>query len=270
MEKLPIAVIIPHAGLTIPPEVTGRVALTQAQIFNEADVFAEELYDFRGRVLHWVSFPFARAVVDVNRPDDPARTRPGDGIIKHQTSYGTPTFHTNPDSRLERQLIDTYWKPWHEKLAAIAQDSRVKLVLDAHTMAAVGPAKYDDPSALRPRSSVSNYGDPAGNPYFSDIPISAPPELTRAFADIMAPLVADLPVLAEPGRDCAINSPFYGGYDIARHGGRHQPWFMFEISRALYVGHQTGNTPVQPPNLPLIATIRERVWQGLVALMGVL
>lgn len=267
MEKLPIAVVIPHGGLTVPPEVVGRVALTDAQVFNEADVFAEQLFDFRDRVLHWVSFPFARAVVDVNRPDDPTKTRPGDGIIKHQTSYGTPTFHTNPDTQLEHQLIDTYWRTWHDQLAAISQDSRVKLVLDAHTMAAVGPAKYDDPSALRPRCSVSNYGDPAGNQYFPDIPISAPPQLTHAFADIMTPLVADLPVLMPPGRDCTINHPFYGGHGLATHGGRHQPWLMFEISRALYVGHQTGDTPVRPPNTPLINTIRDRIWQGLTQLI---
>ena len=53
-QQLPIAVVIPHAGLAVPPEVAGRVALSAAQIFNEADAYADLLYDFRGRVLHWL------------------------------------------------------------------------------------------------------------------------------------------------------------------------------------------------------------------------
>jgi hypothetical protein len=78
--KLPVAIVIPHSGLAIPPELTGRIALSPAQIFNEADAYANGVYGFPERVLHWVSFPYARAVLDINRPLDPALNRPGDSI----------------------------------------------------------------------------------------------------------------------------------------------------------------------------------------------
>ena len=134
--KQPIAVVNPHSGLAIPPELEGRLALTERQIFNEADIFAEQIYDFTADVRYTEVFPIARAIIDVNRPDDPSRVRPGDGIVKRQTSYGAPIYlpGAEPDLALERQLIDKYWKPWHEKLAKIAADPAVKFVLDAHTM----------------------------------------------------------------------------------------------------------------------------------------
>lgn len=264
--RLPIAVVIPHAGLALPPEVAGRVALSAAQIFNEADAYADLLYDFRGRVLHWVCFPYARAVVDVNRPDDPARTRPGDGIVKRQTSYGAPVFRPGlaPDAALERQLIARYWQPWHAQLAAIAADPQVRLVIDAHSMAATGPTLYDDPAAARPRVSVSNLGRPDGTAHPAR-PLSAPPELARQLAAALAAALADLPVLAVPGREVAINQPFYGGWDLWAHGGQQQPWCMVEVNRALYVGQQDGETPVSPPRLAYIEPLQERLWQGFVA-----
>ncbi|MBE2221674.1 MAG: N-formylglutamate amidohydrolase, partial [Anaerolineae bacterium] len=65
--KLPIAIIIPHGGLAIPPELEGRIALTPEQIFNEADAYVDDIFDYQHRVLHWMNFPYARGILDVNR-----------------------------------------------------------------------------------------------------------------------------------------------------------------------------------------------------------
>ena len=105
--KRPIAIVNPHSGLAVPPELEGRLALTERQIFNEADIFAEQIYDFADDVLYTEVFPIARAIIDVNRPNDPSRVRPGDGIVKRQTSYGAPVFlpGAEPDAALEQLLI---------------------------------------------------------------------------------------------------------------------------------------------------------------------
>lgn len=270
-DKLPIAIIIPHAGLTLPPEVAAQVALTPAQVFNEADVYVEHLFDFRAQVLHWVSFPYARAIVDVNRPNDPALTRPGDGIVKWQTSYGTAVYHPDqrPEPGLERDLINHYWRVWHEQLAAISRDPRVKVVIDAHSMAAVGPHQYDDPGKKRPRVSVGNFGDAQGESVDGRYaPITASPELTCQFATRLGELLADVPALTDVGPETAVNDPFYGGYDLAAHGCVPQPWLMIEINRALYVGAQDGDTPPVPPQSEHITHIRQRLWQALNDLLG--
>lgn len=259
--KKPIAIVNPHSGLAVPPELEGRLALTDVHIFNEADIYAERIYDYGDSVLHSVTFPIARAIIDVNRPDDPTRTRPGDGIVKRQTSYGAPVFlpGAEPDEKLERLLIDKYWRTWHEQLAAIAADPAVRLVIDAHTMAAAGPTTYGDPGERRPRIAVCNFGDHEGRP-FSETPLTAPPELMRQMARLLKRPFSQLTPLVETGPDVAINHPFKGGMDIAAHGGQQQPWVMVEISRAMYVGDQTGETAVSPPNEAAIEGLRQALW----------
>lgn len=264
---LPIAIILPHAGLKTPAELNGRLALTEEHIFNEADVYTEEVYNFRDQILHWASFPYARAIIDVNRAEDPSLSRPGDGIIKRQTSYGNSVYlpGQEPDEQLEKLLINRYWRPWHEKLAVIAADPRVKLVLDCHSMAAVGPSAYTDanPNQVRPRVSISNLGDWDGDNRTPDQRISADPHVTRMLAVQLGKNLDDLPTLAPVGARSAVNTPYMGGYDIAAHGGRTQPWLMLEVNRALYVGPQSSDTPVLRPNLGLIDVMRDKIWQAI-------
>lgn len=262
--KKPIAIVNPHSGLAVPPELEGQLALTEAQIFNEADIYAEKIYDFAGDVLYTEVFPYARAIIDVNRPNDPSLVRPGDGIVKRQTSYGAPVFlaGAEPDPALEQHLIDKYWRPWHEKLAQIAADPAVAFVLDAHTMAAVGPDKYNDPSQRRPRVAVCNLGDKEGQ-VLPPRQLTAPPELVQALAERLKRPFSQLSPLAETGPAVAINDPFWGGWDLYAHGGKQQPWVMMEISRAMYVGDQTGETAVSPPNEAQIAGLRTAVWQAI-------
>jgi formiminoglutamase len=187
--------------------------------------------------------------------------------VKRQTSYGKPVYQSGqePDAELEKVLINRYWRPWHEKLAGIAADTRVKLVLDCHSMAAIGPTAYTDarPNQVRPRVSISNLGDWDGDSRTPDQRISADPHVTRMLAVQLGKNLDDVPTLASVGARSAVNIPYIGGYDIAAHGGRTQPWLMVEVNRALYVGPQTGDTPVTRPNLGLIDVLREQIWQAV-------
>ncbi|MCL4868554.1 MAG: N-formylglutamate amidohydrolase [Anaerolineae bacterium] len=269
MRKLPIAIILPHAGWQIPSELEGRVALSPEQIFNEADAYTDLIYAFQDRVQHWLCFPYARAILDVNRLAGLAINRPGDGIVKWQTSYGDPVYYPGhyPDEGLEQQLIEQYWRPWHEQLESIAADPEVKLVIDAHSMAATGPGQYDDPGKLRPRLALCNYGDLDGGPHPDGTRLTAPKEIMEQFAAAFHPHIAQLTPLVPTGPVIALNTPFRGGADIALHGGYEQPWIMVEISRALYVGEQSGRAPIIPPDESRIAQLREAVWQALSELL---
>lgn len=269
-DKLPIAIVIPHAGLATPPELVGRVALTGAQIFNEADVYTDLIYDFRDRVLHWHVFPYARAIIDVNRPNTPMpRMIEGDGIVKRITSYGAAVYATGEelDSELEQDLIKKYWQPWHDTMAEIASDERVKLVLDCHSMAAVGPTRFRDTGQVRPRITASNLGDAEGNTHPERGHITAPPELTRFAAQKFGDSLADIPDLAPTAKPYGVNSPFYGGPIIWIHGGKVQPWLMIELNRATYIGHQTKDSLVSPPNTEGLNHIRENLWQAIVEIV---
>lgn len=273
-ERLPIAIVLPHSSLAIPPELTGRIALTAEQIFNEADAYTELIYDYRERVLHRVEFPYARCIIDVNRP---AGVHPlvseGDGIIKRRTSYGASVFAAGkePDAEEENLLIQKYWTQWHQQMEEIVADERVKLVLDCHSMAAVGPpnTSFSSSSSVRPRISTSNFGDSEGNQEEDGFPISASPELTRFAGEKFGEALADIPELA-PTTPADINAPFVGGYQILEHGRTEQSWLMIELSRAMYIGEQTGDSPIIPPDEKRITLLRERIWQAIEAIVEAL
>jgi formiminoglutamase len=263
---LPIAILLPHAGLETPPEVAGRLAIGEREIFHEADIYTEAIYDFRDRVRHWLAFPYARAVVDVNRSNGSHHTRPGDGIVKRKTSYGARVYRpgAEPDAGLENSLVERYWRPWHQQLAALAADDRVKLVIDCHSMAAAGPGHYHDPGAVRPRACVANLGDQEAEAA-GRRRLTAPPSLARALAAELGKRLAGLPALAPTGPAAALNQPFAGGWDIWAHGGKRQPWLMIEISRGLYVGPQDASASISPPRRREIGDLRDAIWQAIEA-----
>ncbi len=106
MSPLPIAIIVPHAGLDVPPEMADNLALSEIDIFNEADIYTDFIFDYRDRVNHWLRFPYARVLIDVNRAErSDLAPRPGDGIIKDQTSYGVDLFKKGqePGQKLKHQ-----------------------------------------------------------------------------------------------------------------------------------------------------------------------
>ncbi len=270
--KLPIAIILPHAGLETPPELRGRLAVDEHQIFNEADVYTDLIFDFRDRVTHWLRFPYARAIIDVNRPDDPSLLkRVGDGVIKDVTSYGRPVFKPGqrPDLHEERELVHQYWHPWHDQLEAIAQNPDIKLVIDAHSMAARGPRRYDPQERMRPRGCVSNLGDARGAPRYDYPGTTMTAEDLQFLGQHLGRALAQVPSLCpveEPG-PVRLNEPYWGGWNLKAHGlESQQPWVMIEVSRAMYVGWQDAETPARPPHMAQIEALREVMWEVIEAL----
>lgn len=268
--KLPIAIVIPHSGLETPPELIDSIALSEEQIFNEADVYTDLIYDFRDHVEYWHMFPYSRAIIDVNRPNSPMpQIREWDGIVKHKTSYGATVYKDGqePDAELEKHLIQIYWQPWHHTMATISQDERIKLVLDCHSMAALGPSGYGDPAQVRPRITASNLGDYEGNPTDDNMPLSAPPALTRLVAKQFGEVLGNLPDFAKTSKAYDVNQPFSGGPIIWIHGGKAQSWLMIELSRATYIGEQTGDSPTSPPKTERINHIKESLWNAIVEIV---
>lgn len=270
MSRLPIALISPHGGLAVPPELHGRIALTPTHIFNEADAYIDDIFAFADDVLVYETFPYGRALLDLNRPDDDEQHhRLGDGVVKGITSYGQLVYlpGQEPDPALRRQLIDRYWRPWQARLDAIEADPQIKLVIDCHSMAAVGPSLYDDPAQLRPRVQVANLGDAKGECHPARGRLSAPPALARFLGQQLGQLLQDVPPLTAVGADTAVNEPFWGGWNLVQRGHAQQPWLMIEINRALYVGWQNGETPMVAADPARIALLRQKIRAGLTAVV---
>jgi N-formylglutamate deformylase len=290
LQMLPIIQSIPHGGLEVPPEVRARLAIDETTIYNECDLWADDLYDFAHpdliplttqnvtmAPLATITMPVARVLVDANRPpdniDDP------DGAIKSITSYGQQIY-ISPLTLPEReQFLDSYWLPFHRELdAAIhAHASETRLFLDCHNMAQYGPDAYGDPGQRRPLICLANFGDTKGEQKPNGHAVTCPGSLLRAARDLAQNLFEDLPLLQPDNRPAPIvllNRPFAGGYILqtktdllSQVAERPIPGIMIEINRGLLVGPQTPLTPIAPPDLQRIAAIRSRLYHWVISLL---
>ncbi len=296
---LPVVQSIPHGGLETPPEVADQLAITDVTMYNECDLWVDDLFDFdhpdlvslrpldqAAATLGKVQMPIARVLIDANRPpdslDDP------DGVVKTRTSYGEAIYR-DPISREQQiHLRQRYWQPYHDQIDALLRHNagRTLLFLDCHNMAQRGPDAYQDPGKVRPAICIANFGNARGEAT-GRRPLSAPTWLTRKSADIAQALFADLPLLEpnpEPTPVAALNQPYAGGHILQKYvadeyqrslGSARQPnqpyvGLMVEINRGLFVGNQRKDTPIQPPNTARIAAVRLRLYRWLTATVSLL
>ena len=207
---LPLLVSVPHAGLRVPPEVEPLCALTPAEVADDGDGGAAEIYAIEAEFGAFVTTDVARAVVDMNRARDDIRA---DGVVKTHTCWNVPVWH-RPLSQAEiGDLLDTYHRPYHQRLTELGRSSEQVLGVDCHTMAATGPPLGPDPGVERPWVCLSN-GDG-----------TCPPEWIESLRECFQEQLEG-PV--------TINDPFRGGY-IARFHAAEMPWVQIELSRAPFM-----------------------------------
>ena len=206
--KLPFLVSVPHAGLHIPLEVEDICILTPEQIHEDSDSGAAEIYyDLENSVEAFISVDVARAIVDLNRAADDFRK---DGIIKTHTCYNIPVYREFPSQKLIEQLLAVYYHPYHQKLEQLADNDRIKVGIDCHTMAAVGPPIGPDAGKVRPLVCISNADGTCPDAWVH--------ELANCFQKVF------------PKEQVNINEPFKGGYIIRNHSAK-LPWVQIELSR---------------------------------------
>lgn len=279
---LPIIQSIPHGGMDAPELLRDLLALDETAIYNECDLWVEQLYDFAPSTenpdapgsLAVVTTLIARAIVDVNRP--PADLQDPDGPIKAQTSYGTATWRRPLALDEKRLLLEQHHAPWHQALAAAltSHQGSVRLLLDCHSMAQRGPTTYAFAGEPRPLICLANLGGRDGEPLAGGEPVSCPGALLRAAAALAETHFGDLILLEADGPPppaVALNWPFSGGYILRRYTAGGAPTepraplaqaplgIMVELNRGLYVGNQSAATPPAPPNLARVSLLRSRM-----------
>jgi formiminoglutamase len=209
--KLPILMSVPHAGLRVPPEAEPYCCLRESDIIADGDEGAAESYDLADHVTEFVTTDIARAIVDQNRAEDDRRA---DGVVKTHTCWNVPVYREELPTDVIAQLLDRYYHPYHHRLSH-PMNSDIKLCVDCHTMAAVGPAIGPDTGEERPAVCL---GDANG----ASLPAGWIDVLTKSFRDAFFNL------------DVTVNKPFSGGY-VTRCHGQERPWLQIELSRAPFL-----------------------------------
>ncbi|MFQ6672523.1 MAG: N-formylglutamate amidohydrolase [Candidatus Tectimicrobiota bacterium] len=235
---LPFILSIPHGGLAVPAEVADRLALADEALFDESDAFSRELYGMAEAVLGEVTQDVARTIVDLNRPPDELPPASDDGAIKtHTTSLQLPVWREGamPDGDLQRTLLERYYYPYHRRLGALLETHRseVRLLIDCHTMRAVGPPAAMDAGTRRPLICLGNQPK---DPDSQDRRITSAPHLIlERLRAILADVLADEITEAGQAEPITLNRPYPGGYITGRYAAKGFGVVQIELSKALYL-----------------------------------
>jgi N-formylglutamate deformylase len=201
----PLFVSLPHDGTALSGEIEARLTPSARRV-PDTDWHVSRLYAFARELGASMIVPaYSRYVIDLNRPRDNASLYPGQnttGLCPVVQFSGEPVYQAGeePTQKEISERIETYWRPYHEALAAEvarigAEHGRVVL-WEGHSIRSVVPFLFEG------QLPDFNLGTAGGE--------SCSPALQSRLTDVLA---------AQRDRTHVVNGRFKGGY-ITRHYGR--------------------------------------------------
>ncbi|MFC1537597.1 N-formylglutamate amidohydrolase [Gemmatimonadota bacterium] len=218
MNKLPVLISIPHGGTEIPEELKERVGLTRLELFDDSDACTREIYDLGDSVAEVITTDIARAIVDVGRDSDDLPPSNPDGVVKTKTCYGREVYKNGRQltDELVSEVLNRYYYPYHERIHLAVQRQDIRLALDCHSMAAVGPEISPDQGKKRPGICLGNINGESCSYDLVD-------RLAECFQQFFSTEII------------TTNKPFAGGYITKKYGMNPLPWIQVELNRGLYL-----------------------------------
>ena len=229
--ETPVIVEIPHAGLSLDGIALATLAAPARSIGRDADLWVDELY--QDATKHGATMLIARTsryLVDLNRSEKdvdsesiegaPPNARATRGIVWRLTSEGFRVLDNPlPRRELDRRL-DTYYRPYHRKLAELIDRKRSRfgfaMVLAAHSMPSMGRGTHGDSPTQRADVVPGTRGRTSAAPVF----IETVDQHARSL-----------------GFSVAHDDPYQGGYTTTHYGrpAADVHVVQVELSRRLYM-----------------------------------
>ncbi len=196
---------MPHVGTRLPDDIQARMT-DAARRVPDTDWHIDRLYDFLEDLGASVLRPIhSRYVIDLNRSPDGTNLYPGQatsGLCPANTFDGEPLYAdgTAPSDVDVARRLESYWRPYHAKLAAeldrLKAGHGIALLWEAHSIRSHVPRLFEG------RLPDLNLGTAGGE--------SCAPGLAEKLAAIANDAA---------GYSAVLNGRFTGGY-ITRHFGR--------------------------------------------------
>lgn len=229
----------PHSGREYPRSLIRQSVLDERTLRSSEDAFVDQLFSnapHEGAPLLSAIAP--RAWIDVNRSGDeldPAliegvrksvhnpRVASGLGVVPRVVANGRAIYRGKITRKDAADRIDTIWRPWHEAISTLMDDSVAlfgdAILIDCHSMPHEAIETIAHPQGARPEIVL---GDRFG---------------AAASAEIVDRIEA---AFGAAGLRVARNSPFAGAY-VTQHYGRptnDRHVVQIEIDRSLYMNEQ--------------------------------
>jgi N-formylglutamate deformylase len=229
MKKLPVLIIIPHGGSKIPEELSGYEQLIDFDLLHESDACANEIFSFRDETIALVDTYISRLFVDMDRDPLGIPRLEGDGVTKKRTSQGSSVFGDGlfPDEIALAAMVRRYHVPFHDTVAKVLRTGDIRLILDCHTMMAVGPGGAPDSGMPRPLVSVQNTVDTE-----KGIAATAPDDMALGLLESLGKEFESETVTV--ARRFSHNAPHFSGFIMKKYGLAKVPLLRVSLSRALF------------------------------------
>jgi N-formylglutamate amidohydrolase len=235
-KKLPILIIIPHGGYRVPEEFDEHIHIDEFDILFSSDTCANELFSFDNIVMAKVDTYISRLFVDVDRPHSMASPQHPDGVIKRETLNGKLLFNEDvfPDELATKNILKRYYTPFHQTIEKILRTGEIKLIIECHTMMAVGSRGASDSGKPRPILTVGNYFKKN-----NVIKKTSDDKVATAFLNSMKRSFADERITVT--ERFSMNKPLFNGYILEKYGAGETPMLRFSLSRALFFNEEYFN-----------------------------
>lgn len=254
---LPILILIPHGGCQVPEELAGYEAVSRFDLFLQSDTCANELFSFGDRVAGTVDAAVSRLFTDLDRPLT-ALPPDQDGVIKKSTFLGKPVFRDGlfPDDIAIANVLRRYWSPFHDAVRKIIDTGGIRLILECHTIMAVGPKFSRDPGKPRPIARLEHMIPSDGG-----AAITCAPALALGLIDsLKKSLSGEEETIAEK---ITVSREPSGGFILSRYGGEAVPMIRLSLSRALFLNDRYFNIDFLKVDELRIRHLRELVWEAV-------
>ena len=232
---IPILLATPHAGRDYPATLMQDIKISATQLLRLEDRYVDVLTkECVSQYVPTIIARMPRAIIDLNRSADEIdadmvvgldwndvayptqKTRGGLGLIPRRLN-GAGEIWKNPISTATlRQRITNIHEPYHNYIESVmdnmVQKFGVAILLDIHSMPSL-KNNYDKKAA---QWVIGDRYGASSNNIYSD-------------------LVTEC--LQQKGYELALNSPYSGGYILARHGNpkKRKHALQIEIDRMLYL-----------------------------------
>ena len=221
---------VPHDSTVVPEDVRCQFALSESalacELIKMTDHLTLDLFTSGVPKEQIVHAPVSRLVLDVERFEDDdlePMARKGMGVVYLQTSDRTALRHPI-SAEMRRELINAWYRPHHERLAAVTQRALDEfdraLLVDAHSFPSVPLPYEEDQRRDRPEICIGTDG--------FHTPRALESAIVESFQD--------------DGFTVKLNSPFSGALVPIRYYGKDKrvASVMVEIRRDLYIDESSG------------------------------
>lgn len=228
-ERNSFLIIIPHAGLNVPEELSGYEDVTPFNIFFESDPGADSLFKAGECSASVIRSDISRLFMDVDREFRMLHPATDDGVIKYRTSMNRNIFREGcyPDEIAISNILKRYYFPFHEEIRSVLKTANISLILECHTHMPVGPENSPDKGLPRPLVITGYTADTDDG-----VVKTASPEMAMNLASIMGRIFSGEGDTVAGDFRVSGNS---SGYLMKNYGTRGIPMLRLSVSRSLFM-----------------------------------